>query len=274
MRSLRTLALCVSIAGPTLTLAASARANPRPLPFTYQHEQLADGEVELEQFVDYTPTRALAVPSGDLAWYGLTSFTTEVEVGLSDRLELGLYLTLAPAAPQDFTSTPQPMNGNGLKQRLRYQLAPTGEWPVDVSLYGELAENEREIEIEAKVIAQRRIGPARVIANLSAEREFYFDGHHDIVLNPSAGVTFEATPAIQPGLEYWLTAEFPEEDPPSPKPFGLKPHSYLGPTLLLQFGKVWWTNGFYFRVSNLNHTLEAGEPWGNVWLRSVIGIGL
>jgi len=274
MRPRSTLALSLPAIGLALALAPGARANPRPLPFTYQHEQLAQGEAELEQFVDYTPTRALAVPSGDLAWYGLTSFTTEVEVGLTDRLELGLYLTLAPAAPQDFTSTPLPMNGNGLKQRVRYQLAPTGEWPLDVSLYGELAENEREIELEAKVIVQRRIGMVRVIANLSAEREFYFDGHHDIVLNPSAGVTFEPTAAIQPGLEYWLHAEFPEEDPPQPTPFGLKPHSYLGPTLLFQFGRVWWTNGFYFRVSNLNHTLEPGEAWGNVWLRSVIGVGL
>jgi len=274
MRHLRTLAVSLPALGLSLAFAPSARANPRPLPFTYQHEQLGKGEAELEQFVDYTPTRALAIPSGDLAWYGLTSFTTEIEVGLTDRLELGLYLTLAPAAPQDFTSTALPMNGNGLKQRLRYQLAPTAEWPVDVSLYGELAENEREIELEAKVIVQRRIGIARVIANLSAEREFYFDGHHDIVLNPSAGLTFEPAAWIQPGMEYWLHAEFPEENAPNPVPFGLKPHSYLGPTMLLQFGRVWWTNGFYFRVSNLNHTLEAGEPWGNVWLRSVIGVGL
>jgi len=276
MRSLRTLVLGVSIVLPTLALATSASANPRPLPFTYQHEQLGNGEAELEQFVDLTPTRALDGTTGDLAWYGLTSFTTEVEYGISDRLELGLYLTLAPSpSPQEFTSTPRPMNGNGLKQRLRYQLAPTQEWPVDVSLYGELAENEREFEVEAKAILQRRIGPVRVIANPSAELEFYYDGHHDLVLNPSAGVTYEATPAIQPGLEYWLAAEFPlDEDVPSPRPFGLKPHSYLGPTLLLQFGKVWWTNGFYFRVSNLNHTLKEGEPWGNVWLRSVIGIGL
>ena len=274
MRTLRTLATGLSVVGLTLSLTSIASANPRPLPFTYQHEQLGKGEVELEQFVDYTPTRALAVPSGDLAWYGLTSFTTEVEVGLTDRLELGLYLTLAPAAPQDFTSTPRPMNGNGLKQRLRYQLAPTGEWPVDVSVYGEIAENEREIELEAKVIVQRRIGIARVIANLSAEREFYLNGEREIVLNPSAGLTFEPSATIQPGLEYWLHAEFEEEEVEHPVPFGLKPHSYLGPTLLLQFGRVWWTNGFYFRVSNLNHTLEEGEAWGNVWLRSVIGIGL
>jgi hypothetical protein len=274
MRHLRALALAPSTLLAAFALAPAAHANPRPLPFSYQHEQLGKGESELEQFIDFSPTRALAIPSGDLAWYGLTSFTTEFETGLTDRLELGLYVTFAPAAPGDFTSTPQALDGNGMKQRLRYALAPSGEWPIDVSLYGELAENEREIEIELKVLLQRRFRFARLIANLSAEREFYFDGHHDIVLNPSAGLTFDPIPLFQPGIEYWLHAEFPEEDPPHPVPFGLKPHSYLGPTALLQFGRVWWTNGFYFRVSNLNHTLEAGETFGNVWFRSVIGVGL
>src|SRR5689334_11812208 len=110
MRHLHALALALPI---TLALALSARpalGNPRPLPFTYQHEQLGKGETEIEQFVDYTPTRAQAIPSGDLAWYGSTSFTTEIEHGISDRLELGLYLTLAPAAPADFTSTALPLN--------------------------------------------------------------------------------------------------------------------------------------------------------------------
>jgi len=274
MRLPRTLLFGPSALLAALTLVPAARANPRPLPFTYQHEQLGKGEAELEQFVDFSPTRAQAIPSGDLAWYGLTSFTTEFETGITDRLELGLYVTLAPSAPSDFTTTPLPLDGNGMKQRLRYALAASGEWPIDVSLYGELAENAREIEIEAKVLLQRRISFARIIANLSAEREFYFDGHHDIVLNPSAGVTFDPIPQVQPGFEYWLHAEFPEENPPHPVPFGLKPHSYLGPTCLLQFGRVWWTNGFYMRVSNLNHTLEAGETFGNFWFRTVIGVGL
>ena len=55
-----------------------------------------------------------------------------------------------------------------MKQRLRYKLADTGVWPIDVSLYGELVENEREFELEAKVILQRRLGIARIMANVTA----------------------------------------------------------------------------------------------------------
>lgn len=255
-------------------LAEHAHANPRPLPFTYQHEQLAEGTSELEQFVDFTPVRALSESSGNKVWYGLTQFQTEFEHGITDRLELGLYVTFVPGAASGFTQVPRGTEGSGMKQRLRFKLADTAEWPIDVALYGELVENEREIETETKIILQRRFGPARVILNVAGEREYYYDGKHDLVLNPSGGVTFEITPAIQPGIEWWMRAEFPEENPPSSRPFALGPHEYVGPALLLQFAPLWWTTGIYVRVSDWGHTLAPAEGFGNVWVRTVVGVGL
>jgi hypothetical protein len=257
-----------------LLCAGTASANPRALPFTYQHEQIASGAAELEQYVDLTPSRARDSSSGSPLWYGLSQFATEFEYGLTDRLELGLYVTYAPAASSGFSDIPRAPDGNGMKQRLRFKLAETGAWPIDVSLYGETVENEREFELEAKVILQRRFGLARVIANLSGEREFYYDGKHDIVLNPSAGLTFELSPTIQPGIEWWMRGEYPEENPPSPRPFNLGPHHYLGPTVLLQFGALWWTTGIYLRLSDTSHTMDIGDGYGGVWARSVLGVEL
>lgn len=254
-----------------------ASANPRPLPFTYPHEQLVEGATELEQFVDFTPAKAIRIGGehdGETKTYGMFQFQTEFEHGITDRLELGLYITYAPAAPVDYAQTPLPFQGNGMKQRLRYKLAETGVWPIDVSLYGELAENEREIEVEAKIILQRRIGIARIMANLTAEQEFYYDSDLDFILAPSAGVTFEVTPSFQPGIEWWMRAEYPLEDAPANRPFGLGPQHYVGPALLLQMGPLWWTNGVYLRVSDFDHTLSPGEtPYGKLWVRSVIGYG-
>lgn len=251
-----------------------AVANPRTLPFTYQHEQLTAGEAEVEQFVDMTPVRARDEATGDPAWYGLTQLQTEFEQGLSDRLELGLYVSFVPSAATGFTQVPRASEGTGIKQRLRFQLAPTGAWPIDLSLYGEVAENEREIELEGKIIVQRRIGPARLIANLTAEHEMYFDGRRDRVLAPSAGLTFETSASVQPGIEWWMDAEYPEKDPPAKRPFALGPHHYVGPALLLQFGRIWWTTGLYVRASDTRHTLQPGEGFGNVWARTIVGIGL
>ena len=267
-------ALPFALVAALIAWAGAASANPRPLPFSYQHEQIAKGAAELEQYVDLTPARAQDASSGEPRWYGLSQFASEFEYGLNDRLELGLYVTYAPAAASGFTNIPSPPDGNGMKQRLRFKLAETGEWPIDVSLYGETVENEREFELEAKVILQRRFGMARLIANASAEQEFYYDGKHDLVLNPSAGLTFELSPTIQPGIEWWMRSEYPLDDPPDARPFQLGPHHYLGPTVLLQFGALWWTTGVYFRLSDTSYEMKIGDGFGGIWARSVLGIEL
>ena len=270
MKHLWVLATLTSLLG----VARGANATPRPLPFTYQHEQLARGDAEFEQFGDFTLTRATEYPSGEPGYYGLYQFQTEFEYGITDRLELGLYFTYAPAAATGYSDTARSFNGNGFKQRLRYQLAPTGVWPIDVSVYGELAENERELEIEAKIILQRRIDRLRIIANLVGEQEFYFNGKKDLVFAPSAGITFEASPIVQPGFEWWMRAEYPLEDPPHPRPFELGPHHYVGPALLLSFGRLWWSSGAYLRVSEHGHSMQRGESAGPIWFRTVVGFGL
>jgi hypothetical protein len=254
-----------------LTHATAASANPRPLPFTYPHEQLVTGATELEQFVDFTTAKATDDTSGKDAQYGMFQFQTEFEHGITDRLELGLYVMYAPSAPRGFRDTPEPIEGNGMKQRLRYKLADTGVWPIDVAVYGELVENEREFELEGKLILQRRLGIARIMANVTAEQEFYYNGEHDFVFNPSAGVTFEATPAIQPGIEWWMRAEFPEDAEREGSP---DTQHYVGPALLLQMGPLWWTNGVYLRVSHWDDNDAAPHAgFGKLWIRSVIGYG-
>src|SRR3954464_5257600 len=96
-------ALPCALAAALLAWAGTAGANPRPLPFSYQHEQIAKGAAELEQYVDLTPGRARDPNSDQPLWYGLSQFATEFEYGLTDRLELGLYVTYAPAASSGFT---------------------------------------------------------------------------------------------------------------------------------------------------------------------------
>lgn len=246
-----------------------AHAHPRPLPFTYIYETLGKGEVEIEQYADMTPVRTLS-SEGQRVWYAASQFQTEFEYGITDRLELGFYVTYTPSNAA-YPLVPSLTNGNGLKQRLRYRLTEPGDLPVDLAIYGELAENEGEIEVEAKLIVQRHLGPLRAVGNAWVEREFYYNGEQEWVLNPTLGAVLDLAPSVQPGLEYWMRAEFGDEER---RAFNMGPHHFIGPTLLLEFGKFWWTTGAYFRLNDIHRTANVGDQFGKYWVRTVVGVPL
>src|SRR5262249_58078484 len=103
-------------------------------------------EMEIEQYIDTTPLKTgdPKDPGGQV-WDQRYVLQTEFEYGITDRLELGLYLVFA-------NDTGGPLAFDGTKQRLRFRLAEQGEWPIDVALYGEVAEFHDEFELEEKVI--------------------------------------------------------------------------------------------------------------------------
>jgi hypothetical protein len=255
--------------------SATARANPRALPFTYTTDTLGPGQVEIEQFVDLVTLRAINPSTSNRQWYLPSAFQTEIEIGLADRLELGLYMTFVPDVGEQLSQKALfPGEGNGLKQRLRYIFADPGAWPVDVGVYGELVENEREVELEAKLLLQKRFDRVRIAANLSAEYELYFSEQREIVLNPSLGATYEITPSVHLGLDSWLRGEYPRNPAPPTRTFGLGPEAYLGPAVMFNFGKLWWALAVYARVTDPSHDLQPGEPYGPLYLRSMIGYDL
>jgi len=269
--------LLAAVALATLTSARLAQANPRPLPFTYQSESLAAGTGEVEQFIDFIPLR----PPSNLASPGATTnpiylsteLQTEIEYGLTDRLEIAFYLMFVPTPnPGVLPNAPTLMMGNGSSQRVRYRFADPQAWPIDVAVYGEVTENEREIELEAKIILQRRIQKLRLITNLWAEREFYFAGDREWVLNPTLGATYEFTPRFHLGLEGWMRAEY-EDGETGPRPFNRGPHVFVGPAFMFNFGPVWWSTGVYGRVTDATRAVQSNDVFPRVWVRTVVGLG-
>src|SRR5215472_2862529 len=201
--TVRTTVGAISLAG-----AGDASANPRPLPFTYPYETLAEGAAELELYGDMTPLRVNADPTdpakGRLYEPGYT-LQSELEYGVDDRWELGFYQVFE-AVPQDGGSNA--MQFDGFKFRVRTRLAESGQWPVDVSLYLELETLHDELGLEEKLNLQRRFDNLRWMANLWVEQSIArpLDGGTksvDFTINPTTGFTYQVTPTVHPGVEYW-----------------------------------------------------------------------
>src|SRR5262245_25241466 len=123
----RTLGPGLLAAASLLGFAAPASATPRPLSFTYPAETLAQGNLEVEQYVDLVPVRvAREEATGTCAVTSLRSeLQTELEYGITNKLELGFYFAFEQAA----SATALYLQFQGIKQRLRYELSNQPCWP-------------------------------------------------------------------------------------------------------------------------------------------------
>jgi hypothetical protein len=274
MKKASTFALAFGLA--MAVVAPEALANPHPLPFSYPYQTLPKGRIEVEEIADLVPMR-VSREREDGTRDGVMSLRsrlqTELEVGITDRLELGLYFQFQQGATAD---TPA-MRFDGLKQRLRYRFAEEGDWPVDVGVYFELAEFHNEFELEEKLLLSRRFGYLTAVANLWVEQEYYFQEQEwKLIYNPTAGLHYEVSPSLILGLEYWARGRFDEAKAAaraatSDSPDGAR--HFLGPTVLLQSGEAWWSTGVYARLDNLGDPFQPEDPYGKMWIRTIVGLG-
>lgn len=263
-----------------VVVVTEASASPRPLPFSYPYETLTEGSLEIEQYADLVPVRvARENPDGTREGvYGVRSvLQTEVEFGITDRVECGFYFMFRQAAS---ANTPV-MRFQGVKQRVRVRLAEQGEWPVDVGLYLELAELDNEFEVEEKILLAKRFGDLNIVANLWIEQEWYYQtDEYKHIFNPTLGASYQINPKLFVGLEYWVRGRFDKANGVTDQVGSnindapIATHHYAGPTFLVQSGKVFLSVGAYLRVDHLGERVQVGDAFGRVWVRTLLGLEL
>ncbi len=254
-------------------LPASGLADPHPLPYSYPYPTLPKGRVEVEEIANLIPMRVAREKEDgtrDAVTAVRSQLQTELELGITDRLELALYFSFHQSA----TAGTPAMRFDGLKQRLRYRFAEEGDWPIDLGVYFEVAEFYNEVEFEQKLLMSRRFGYLTTVCNLWVEQEYYFqDREWKLIYNPTLGATYEFSPNFMLGLEYWARGRFDETRAAATSDAPTGTRHYLGPTFLLQSGEAWWSTGVYARMDHLGDSLRAEDPFGKVWIRTMIGLG-
>ena len=256
--------------------SGSAAANPHPLPYPYPYQTLPQGKIEVEEIADLIPMRVAREKDDgtrDAVTAVRSQLQTELEIGVLDRLELALYFSFHQSATAD---TPA-MRFDGMKQRLRYRFAEEGDLPVDMGVYFEVAELYNEVELEQKLLLSRRFGYLTTVCNLWVEQEYYFQTQEwKLIYNPTLGAVYELSPNLMLGLEYWARGRFDKADAVAGQASSDSPSAprhYLGPTLLLQSGEAWWSTGVYARLDHLTESAKAEDPYGKVWIRTMVGLG-
>jgi hypothetical protein len=255
------------------TLASPASANPRPLPFTYPVQTLPAESLELELIADLVPVRvARELPDGTLEGiFAMRSvLQAEIEYAITDRVELGWYFVFRQGASG---GTPF-MRFLGVKQRVRFRISDE-DWPLELGAYVEIAEYYNELEFEEKILLARRAGDFAFFLNLWVEQEYYFDtGEWKFIYNPTLGATYDISENFIVGLEYWVRGRFDSGGSESEESVPRSGHHYLGPTFLMQAGEAFLSVGAYLRLDDLGEDYQVDDPYGKVWVRTMIGLGL
>jgi hypothetical protein len=275
----RVLAAGRALVYAALGVPAVASANPRPLPMSQPYETLVEDRLEIEQRVDAVPVLLAPVTTGGApgtVWSLRSELSTELRLGWSDRLELGVSL----GARQDAGLGTPSLRLAGFGQRARLRLAEAGDWPIDVALQVALAEHHDGIGAAERVIVSWRHDALLVLANFEVEQRYGSPGREwTHAYQPTAGVAYEVTPRVSAGVEYRARGRLDParagppgaDDPDDP---GDRDLHYAGPAVLVQRGRLWLAAGVHARLDRIAKGAPVDDRFGKLWVRALLGLEL
>lgn len=230
-----------------VALVPHSEANERRFAFTYEAVTAPKGSFEFEQQVFWERG------SG----FDSFKFRQELEYGVTDRLQLALYFFDFEHVQENGSSSTQ-WAGTGLEAI--YQMTDPNKDALGSALYGEAIMNDSELELEAKLLLQKNVGPFSFAWNGILEAKWE-NGYRDAVgvLEQTLGVSYQVHPSFSVGLEAKQEVAFEDWR-----------HSegnavFVGPNVSFRKGRFFLASTCLFRVSNV-----PGEP--HIELGTVMGI--
>jgi len=206
------------VAAATLSMAVPVLAGESPFGYVYTTDTHPRGAREIEQWL----TRRHGQSRGD---YDLWQGRTEIEYGVTDRLQTALYLNYDHVSAlhnrPDGTTGPGAFVPDAADPDARYNRtffqSFSSEWiyrvlspykdPIGLALYIEPTWGPDERELETKLILQKNFFDDRLVwaANLTAAAEkerFHGDWEREGELELTTGLAYQFAPGWHGGLEY------------------------------------------------------------------------
>lgn len=221
-------------------VATPASGNERHFVFTYESATLPAGAVELEPWVTWK--------AGRENYYSRFDHRLELELGVTDNLTTAIYvnftgLTERASLAEERVSS---FDYKGVSSEWKYKLLDPVADPIGLAGYLEVTLEPTAVELEEKIIVDKRIGNALLAGNLVFEQEMETE-HEEIEVEHKMQVALGGGYFVSE--HFMLGAEFRsvsliEEGEHEATAF------YLGPTLA-------WATERYWVALNVSPQLAA-----------------
>jgi len=176
--------------------AAFASGSERHFAYTYESSVLRPGTREFEPWTTFRLGRS--------GFYSRLDSRLEAELGLTDRLQTALYLNLSSTVSDAPDGRVSRTELKGISSEWKLKLSDPVADRIGAAGYLELTAGPSEVELEGKLILDKRAGRVLGALNLVAEHEWSFEEpqteREKIFEVDAAGCVF-LTPRLTAGLE-------------------------------------------------------------------------
>lgn len=189
-------------------------------------------------------------------------FRHEFEVGLTERLQMGIYLADWRYEDIDGAGGEADYKSSGVE--FIYQLTDPNKSAFGSALYGEVLVGDEKIELEGKFLLQKNFGPLVAVYNLVIEAEWEGDSLDNLtedvgVWENTFGLSYQINPNFLIGVEALHEIEFEGWSDAGDHVIS------IGPNVSFRKGRVFATVAGLLQVTDVE-----GEPDGQI--RMLAGI--
>jgi len=237
--------------------SADAPAGERRFTYVYEATTLPKGQWEFEQWVTWKTAKE------NNRGFDRFDFREEIEVGVTDKWQLGFYLS-DWRYEENVQDNKRGGDWKNIAVESIYNLTNPVTDPVGLALYGEVKIGDKKFELEGKIIVQKNIGPVVVAYNAILEAEWEGDRFEEDKgkIEQTAGISYQFSPRLLVGME--LLHEISIPDWAGVRGKGVL---YLGPNISYRAEKWWMTLTPLFQVSDVED-----EP--DFQMRLLVGVSL
>jgi hypothetical protein len=235
-----------------LALVSGAAASERRCVYNSEATTAPKGLLELEQwftFKDYDSRERY-------------EFRTEIEYGVTDRFQLGLYVSDWRYTDNDSGKDEAEWRTAGLEGI--YSMTDPNKDLIGSALYGEVLLGPEKFALEGKLLLQKNFGPLALVYNFVVEAEWEGESLSALddrvgVIENTLGASWQVSPSFFVGMEALHEVEFADWEEAGDHVF------YAGPNASFRKGTFFATAAGLFQLGDVE-----GEPDAQV--RLILGL--